>query len=147
MKRAKEIIDGILAGEIPFRMAAHSELSQEVEQMSRQHKYRVSKKEDRTVDGIVFDSKKEAKRYAELKILALAGEISDLQLQPEFRLWVSPIDRKGNLQDCGAYRADFLYMGRSGEIVVEDVKGMKTPLYKLKRKLVEAIYGITILET
>lgn len=94
-----------------------------------------------TLDGIRFDSKKEAARYAELKLLEQAGAITKLELQPAFALRV-------NGHDCGKYVGDFSYR-EGGRMVVEDVKGgnaTKTPLYKLKRKLMFALYGITIAE-
>jgi hypothetical protein len=98
-------------------------------------KYRNIKTE---VDGIVFDSKAEAKRYAELRLLEKANEISDLRLQPKFNC-------KIHGQKICTYRADFdYYVG--GQWVVEDVKGFRTPLYRLKKKLVEALYGIEIRE-
>jgi len=94
-----------------------------------------------TVDNITFHSKKEAKRYSELKILELAGEITNLVLQPRY-----PCKVKGHV--ICTYVADFRYDDhkRKAEIV-EDVKGMKTPDYKIKKKLVEPLYGITITET
>ena len=94
------------------------------------------------VDGIRFASKAEAKHYGELKILEAAGDIKDLELQPEYPIIVNGIR-------VAIYRADFRYMDRTkhGVIqVIEDVKGMRTPVYKLKKKLVEALYGITITE-
>lgn len=94
-----------------------------------------------TVDGIKFDSKKEARRYLQLKLMARAGEILYLELQPKFDLMV-------NGTKCGFYKADFKYIDtRTGKEVVEDVKGMKTPVYNLKKKLVKAIYNIDIFET
>lgn len=94
------------------------------------------------VDGISFDSKAEARRYGELKLAELAGEIDDLQLQPEFLLLVS------TGASVGKYRADFRYYDHAQQAwIVEDVKGMKTPVYKLKKRIVEAVYGIKILET
>lgn len=100
------------------------------------NKYRAIKA---VVDGITFDSKKEARRYGQLKLLARAGKISELKLQPRFDLIV-------NGCKCGFYKADFEYI-EDGKRVVEDVKGMKTPIYNLKKKLVKAIYGIDIFET
>lgn len=104
----------------------------------RKNKYGVSKPEDRTVDGIVFASKAEAKRYGELKLLESEGKIRDLRLQPKFPIILNEI------KVC-VYIADFFYE-EDGGATVEDVKGMPTPLYKLKRKLVEAQYGISITE-
>ncbi len=105
----------------------------------RSHKYGVAPKEDRTVDGIVFASKKEATRYGELKILQRQGVIINLRLQPKYDCIVN------GKKICG-YVADFLYETPEGE-VVEDVKGFKTRIYRLKKKLVEALYGFEITET
>ena len=91
------------------------------------------------VDGIKFDSKKEAARYSQLKLMEKSGAIKDLELQPRYDLII-------NGQKCGFYKADFRYF-ESGKEVVEDVKGMKTPMYNLKKKLIRAIYGIEIFET
>tara|TARA_X000001388_G_scaffold67229_1_gene54460 strand:+ start:1564 stop:1905 length:342 start_codon:yes stop_codon:yes gene_type:complete len=93
------------------------------------------------VDGIMFHSKKEAKRYSELKLLEKAGEISQLELQPKFIIQIEGI------KICN-YIADFRYIdkkaqgtnGQMGTTVVEDVKGVLTPVYRLKKKLVEALY-------
>lgn len=92
-----------------------------------------------TVDGIRFASKREAKRYALLKLLAQAGEISELRLQPSFPLRVN-----GELV-C-TYVADFQYVNKSGVCIIEDSKGMRTSVYKIKRKLMRACYGIEIQE-
>lgn len=92
-----------------------------------------------TVDGIQFDSKKEAKRYVVLAKLEQVGLISNLVLQPRFDLIINGLK-------CGFYKADFEYIKQSVRIV-EDVKGMKTPIYNLKKKLVKAIHGVDILET
>ena len=94
------------------------------------------------VDGIRFASKAEAKHYGVLKIRERAGEITDLELQPEYPIIVNGVR-------VAIYRADFRFMGRTkhGYIqMIVDVKGMRTPVYKLKKKLVEALYGITITE-
>jgi hypothetical protein len=94
-----------------------------------------------TIDGIVFDSKKEAKRYLELKALQAAKKIRDLELQPEFPILVAQ-------KLICTYRADFRYLRMPGDVrVIEDTKGFRTETYRLKRKLVEAVYGITITET
>lgn len=109
-----------------------------------------------TVDGVRFDSAKEATRYGELKVLEQAGEIWDLELQPRFVLLVPSTSgqlmraataiTQGGTFKLGEYRGDFKYHDKSG-IVVEDVKGFKTPLYRWKKKHVEAQYGIVIRET
>ena len=104
--------------------------------MRRNGKYNAIKT---VVDGVTFDSRKEARRYSELKLLEKCGKIHSLTLQPRFDLIV-------NGTKCGFYRADFKYTENNREIV-EDCKGFKTPVYRLKKKLVKAIYGVDILET
>jgi len=104
--------------------------------MAFRSKYKAVKTE---VDGIMFDSKREAARYMELRLLERAGEIKNLELQPAFEC---RIDGK---KIC-TYKADFRYF-TAKECVVEDVKGMKTPVYRLKKKLVEALFpGVKIQE-
>lgn len=98
------------------------------------------------IDGIRFASKAEARRYQELKMLEKAGEIKGLELQPKFPLMV-PECGSGFDVRIGHYIADFRYRkGPKGVLVIEDVKGMKTPVYRLKKKMVEAQYGISITE-
>lgn len=102
------------------------------------------------VDGIRFASQKEAKRYRELTLLGRAGEIWDLELQPRYEL-LAPLPKDhplvGKRMKCiGAYVADFAYTDPLIGRVVEDVKGFKTPLYRWKKKHVEAQYGIFIVE-
>ena len=87
------------------------------------------------VDGIKFASAKEARRYGELKLLQLAGKISELELQPRFKLVIEE-----------TYVADFRYF-ENGETIIEDVKGCLTREYKRKRKAMKKQYGVTILET
>lgn len=98
-----------------------------------------------TVDGVTFDSKAEAARYQELKVLEKAGEIRDLVLQPRYSLHVRAGDAPVS-SIIGEYRGDFRYTTSHGASVVEDVKGMKTPLYRWKKKHVEMQYGVTITE-
>lgn len=96
-----------------------------------------------TIDGIRFASKKEAKRYCELRLLLKAGEISHLEIQPRFKLLVNGSPLKYESGRPAFYIADFAYFDPSRERrIVEDVKSeaTKTPLYKLKKALVEAIY-------
>jgi hypothetical protein len=100
-------------------------------------KYRNQRTE---VGGIKFASKREARRYQELKTLEDAGEIhGPIGLQVRFPLFVEGI------KIC-TYVADFVYVRDHFE-VVEDVKGYRTPMYKLKKKLMFAIHGIKITET
>jgi len=103
------------------------------------NKYRAKRTE---VDGIMFDSKKEAKRY---EVLRDDPAIENLELQPKFDLLVANIET-GALTKVGYYKADFRY-SVDGEVVIEDVKGMKTPIYNLKKKMIKGIYDITIKET
>ena len=114
-----------------------------------------------TIDGIRFDSKKEARRYQELKMLEKAGIITNLQRQVKYVLipaQYEPSDevfvkgkekgksKKGRLieREC-AYYADFVY-NCNGEIIVEDTKGIKTTEYIIKRKLMLYVHGIRIRE-
>lgn len=86
------------------------------------------------VDGYLFDSKKESERYTELKLLERAGEISELELQPKFVLLEGFRDRGGKWRRPITYTADFRYIENS-DVVVEDTKGMKTDIFRLKEKL------------
>lgn len=94
------------------------------------------------VDGLLFASKKEAKRWGELKLLEKAGEITGLRRQVMYRL-----DFNG-VHIC-KYFADFVYVEHyslKSTTVVEDVKGVRTDVYKIKKKLMKACYGIEIRE-
>lgn len=94
------------------------------------------------VDGIKFDSKHEAKRYQELRLLEQAGEITNLCLQVPFEL--IPKSKYGMPI---RYIADFTYNDLNGQLIVEDAKGVKTPVYRLKRRLMAELNGIEIKET
>ena len=100
------------------------------------------------VDGIKFDSKKESKRYEQLKILKKAGLIRDLELQPVFVLQEAYTNNKGEKVRAITYKADFIYFDKYlDRYIVEDVKGFKTDVYKLKKKLFEYQYpNLTIEE-
>ena len=100
------------------------------------------------VDGIVFDSKKEANRYQELLLLEKAGEIEDLRRQVKYVLVPSQKDDRGKLIEREvSYMADFVYFDcRASEYVVEDTKGFKTKDYIIKRKLMLFVHGIRIKE-
>jgi len=108
------------------------------------------------IDGIEFDSKKEARRYAVLKAREEAGEISGLKRQVEFILIPEQREpdtvgsrggiHKGKLLEKKvSYIADFVY-SENGNLVVEDAKGMRLPDYVIKRKLLLYIHGIQIRE-
>lgn len=120
-----------------------------VSKKARRSKYGVrtdaAGKAARTVDGIVFDSKAEAERYVELKQLLKARKIEKLERQTPFLL-LAHAPGYGALK-VGVYRADFSYVdSETRSFIYEDVKGVKTALYKLKKKIVETNYGITITE-
>ena len=87
------------------------------------------------IDGIRFDSKKEANRYAELKLMEKGKLITDLKLQPRFELQAAFTDRRGNKHRKIEYVADFTYWEYGGGHIIEDVKGCATDMYKLKKKL------------
>lgn len=96
------------------------------------------------VDGIPFDSMKEARRYRELKLLERAGLIEELEIKRRFEL----IPKKGHEQPA-YYTCDFAYRDpKSGLLVVEDVKSeaTKTQVYVLRRKLMYQRYDIQIRE-
>lgn len=117
------------------------------------------------VDGIEFDSKKEAKRYTELLLLLQAGEISNLQLQREFELIPAQYETFARYGKTGkrlkdgtrciekscVYKSDFCYI-KDGQLIVEDVKGYRSPTsagyakFVIKRKLMLWLHGIKINE-
>ena len=93
------------------------------------------------IHGKRFDSAKEAKRYLELAMLQAAKQISYLRLQVPFKMFVNDIH-------VGTYLADFVYLDATGKEVIEDVKSKATatPVYRLKKKIIEALYRVTITE-
>lgn len=98
------------------------------------------------IDGIVFDSVREANRYRELKLLERAGEVHDLKMQEKYRLIPAQYrDGKCVEREC-AYYADFDYIDSHGKHIVEDTKGIRTKDYIIKRKLMLYIFGISITE-
>ena len=97
-------------------------------------------------DGMEFDSQKECMRYRELKLLQQAGAISNLQRQVRYELVPSQkIDGK-TVERPIFYVADFVYT-ENGQTIVEDVKGVKTDAYIIKRKLMLYVHGVRIRET
>lgn len=93
------------------------------------------------IDGIKFASKHEANRYIELKLMEQAKAIQDLKLQVTF-----PLIKKSKYGREIKYVADFTYYD-NGHLVVEDAKGYRTDVYKLKKRLLAELYGIEIKET
>ena len=129
--------------------------------MKFRNKYKAKKV---CIDGVEFDSKKEAARYSELKAMQRAGIIYDLKLQQVFELIPAqyeyintgeyykagkskgqPKKKKICVEKACAYKADFVYEC-NGKTVVEDTKGFKTKDYIIKRKLMLYIHGIRIKE-
>jgi len=104
------------------------------------------------VNGLRFDSQREAARYAELTLLVAAGEIGDLEIHPGFPLMVLELGTDGppwTFHTIGTYHADFRYRNvRTGNVIVEDVKSKptKTEAYRLRKKFIEAQHGIVIVE-
>lgn len=98
-------------------------------------------------DGRTYDSIKEFHRHLELLMLQKAGEISELREQVPFELIPKQYDDNGKVcEHACKYIADFVYI-QNGETVVEDTKGLKTEVYKIKRKLMLFRHGIRIKET
>ena len=101
----------------------------------RGNKYNNTKVE---LDGLKFDSQKEARRYAELKQLEKAGIIHDLRMQVAYELQPGFYDNEGHKQQAIKYVADFCYLTKDGEEVIEDVKSpatRKNAVYRLKKKM------------
>ena len=94
-------------------------------------------------DGIKFDSRLEAERYAQLKLMERAGAIRDLELQPEYEL-IPSFKKDGKTWRRTVYKADFRYILADGDrIIIEDVKGSTaviTDVFRLKQKLFEYRY-------
>ena len=100
--------------------------------------------ERRTMDGIIFASKKEMLRYYDLKMLKMANEISDLELQPKFPVFIS--SKTGMVPFC-TYTADFRYKLKDGTVVVEELKSTgtaKDAAYRLRRKAAEIFHGMKV---
>lgn len=119
----------------------------------KQNKYQAQKCE---FNGEKFDSLKEMRRWLELRLLERSGEITDLNRQVKFVLIGTQrepdiVGKRGGIikgkiieKEC-AYWADFTYL-QNGQLIVEDTKGVRTEVYKIKKKLMLARYGIRIRE-
>lgn len=120
---------------------------------SKSNKYKNTKI---TIDGETFDSQKEYRRYCDLKLLEKSGNIKNLQRQVKFLLIPSQFeevtDAKGKpkqkcVERACVYVADFQYINaHTGELVIEDTKGVRTKDYIIKRKLMLSVYNIRIKE-
>lgn len=121
-----------------LRRIAFAEAFANAGKSTKRSKYNATKT---VVDNITFDSAKEARRYRELKLMEKGKQIVYLTLQPQFPIVISGTK-------VFEYRADFSYRTLPDlYLVVEDTKGFKTDVYRLKKRCVEAQYGITITET
>ena len=98
-----------------------------------------------TVDGVTFDSKKEANSFIELNLLVKAGIVRSFMLQPEFTYTVRYSANNKNFEVQRKYIADF-QVNYDDHTDFEDVKGVRTAEYKRKKKIVEKLYGIKIVE-
>ena len=100
-----------------------------------------------TVDGISYDSRKEAQRAQELRLMLRAGVISNLREQVPYELIPAQKNEYGKvIERAVVYKADFVYDDEKGKTVVEDVKGVRTKEFIIKRKLMLYEYGIRIRE-
>lgn len=136
-QRSTEALRALAAsGSTRYAKAAQAELkARTTAGLSKGGKYRNQPVE---IDGIRFASKREGRRYSELKLLERGGVIRGLKLQPRF-----PMEVAGVLV-C-TYVADFAYE-RDGRMVVEDAKGVRTDVYVIKAKLLKAIHGFDVVE-
>ena len=104
-----------------------------------------------SVDNIRFASLREAQRYKELTLIQKAGKIENLRLQVPYELipaqYAEVDGKKKCIERSVKYLADFMYYDKEkNEWIVEDAKGVRTEVYKLKRKLMLSVYGIQIHE-
>jgi len=91
------------------------------------------------IDGITFDSKKEAAYYGKLKLLLKSGDVLAFQRQVRYNFELNGVK-------IGTYVADFVIEWKTLGTKVVDVKGMKLPIYNLKKKMMKAFHGIDIME-
>lgn len=99
---------------------------------------------ERTVDGILFDSKLEASRYVVLRDREAVGEIFDLETQPRYTVQPA-FSKNGKRYAAIKYVADFSYTDKKNRQIVEDVKGVETATFRIKRKLFLYVYPNAIL--
>ena len=100
-----------------------------------------------TVDGITFDSQTEADRWAWLRIMERGGVIKDLRRQVRYELVPKQTDENMKMIESSvSYIADFVYRDQEGKEIVEDAKGYKTDVYRIKKKLMLWVHGIRIQE-
>jgi len=153
-----EVADGIGESAIGQSVAASAKTASEIgdavalgNEIKRLLKQTEPKKRSKygnrkvVVDGITFDSAREGARYAKLAAMRTAGEITDLRIQVPFEVVPTAIVG-GRKRPARRYIADFVYRDAAGTLVVEDVKGMRTAVYSIKRQLMKAVHGIDIVE-
>ena len=109
---------------------------------TKQNKYKNKKVQ---YDEMTFDSKKEYSYYLKYKLMEQAGEIHDLKMQVPFTL-IETFKLQNKTYRKTIYKADFTFIDKEGKYHVIDVKGIKTDVYKLKKKLMAWKYGIEIEE-
>lgn len=114
-----------------------------VERKKRHQKYGNERVQD---GGRTFDSKAEHKRWLYLSMLERAGEIKDLRCQVPFELIPAQVAPDGTKVKPTVYVADFTYLDKNGEFIVEDPKGCSTPEWRMKRKLMLQVHGIWVRE-
>lgn len=123
-------------------------LQYHVNARQKKNKYH-AEKTLRIIDGkkVYFDSKHEAERWDELRVLEIAGKIQRLQRQVKFTLIPAQHDKNGKLLERSVdYFADFTYLDKNKDFIVEDAKGAKTEAYKIKRKLMLYVHKIRVRE-
>ena len=97
------------------------------------------------VDGLVFDSKLEAKHWLELVAMQQRGEIFNLRRQVKYEL-IPAVRLDGRMRPATKYVADFVYTDKGGNEVVADSKGFKTDVWMIKRRLMRWVHGIEVIE-
>jgi hypothetical protein len=111
--------------------------------LAKYHKANKYRNVKTVLDGIKFDSKRESRRYAELKLLLKAKEISGLEVQVKFVL-IPAMRIHGVMQRAVTYTADFRYTDKYGKVFIEDSKGLSTQVFKIKHRLMKQVHGIEV---
>lgn len=118
------------------KVALKTEKTEQEDKKPKKSKFR---NEKTVIDGIVFDSKKEANYYKELQMLKKAGIVTDFELQPKFVLQPSYYKDGKKIQPI-TYKADFKVCYSDGRIEIVDTKGFETQVFKIKKKMLEYLY-------
>lgn len=108
-------------------------------------KYKKYKNTKVKIDGITFDSIAEGERYKVLRLMEASGEIRELKIHEPFVL-IGSVVINGRKIPSVKYVADFTYLDGSGKLVIEDVKGYLTPMYRLKRHMMKYLLSLDIIE-